>query len=158
MTRNEPALPNGVVFGYYPRMKIFAAFLGLAIAIVLPSARAQQSPDDQYIAIYSQVQQADALQTAGQPRQALADYTQALAELQKFQKMFPDWDSKIVSYRLNYLTGKVNDLTAQFPAILKSETPPSAPSTPASSNAITNEMPMTTNAVSSVDVETQIST
>lgn len=137
-------------------MKRFAALLGLAIAVVLPPARAQQNPDDQYIAIYSLIQQADALQGAGQPRQAHADYTQALAGLQKFQKMFPDWDSKVVSYRLDYLKGKINNLTAQFPAIPKSETPASMPSTPAPPNAAANAAPPAANAVSATDGEMQL--
>ena len=87
-------------------MKRFAAILGLAVAVVLLPARAQQNPDDQYIAIYSLIQQADTLQTTGQPRQALADYTQALVGLQRFQKMYPDRDATIVSYRIELRHGK----------------------------------------------------
>ena len=79
-----------MAFGYFAGMKCFAAFVGMAFAFVLPMARAQQSPDTQYIAIYSLIQQADSLQAASQPRSALAGYTQALADLQRFQKAFPD--------------------------------------------------------------------
>ena len=132
---NEPALPNRVPFGYFDRMKRFAALLGLAIAVVLPPARAQQTPDDQYIAIYSLMQQADALQAGGQPRQALAGYTQALAGLQKFQKLYPDSDPTIVSYRLNYLTGKIKELSAQYPPIPDGGTPPASTSTNAPANS-----------------------
>src|ERR1035438_6137948 len=114
---NSAALPSRPAFGYFPGMKRFAALVGLVLFVALPMARAQQSPDDQYIAIYNLMQEADALQEAGQPRQALADYTQALAGLQKFQKIFPLWDSEIVTYRLNYLADKVNSLAAQLPAI-----------------------------------------
>jgi len=103
-------------------MKRFAALVGLVLVVVLPTARAQQSPDDQYIAIYNLMQQADTLQANGQPRQALADYTQALTGLQKFQKVFPFWDPEIVTYRLNYLTDKVNGLAAQLPAMPQSGT------------------------------------
>jgi tetratricopeptide (TPR) repeat protein len=132
-------------------MRRFAAFVGLALAIALPMARAQQSPDDQYIAIYRLIQQADALQAAGQPRSALAGYTEALAELQKFQKMFPNWDSKIVSFRLDYLAEKVNNLAAQSPAIPQNGTP---------TNAAVNPSPPAADAVSvappATDVETQL--
>ena len=127
-------------------MKRFAALVGLVLSIALPMARAQQSPDDQYIAIYNLMQEADALQEAGQPRQALADYTQALAGLQKFQKIFPLWDSEIVTYRLNYLADKVSSLTAQLPAIS-----PTAP-TPAT-NAIPAAAPATAPAA---DATTQL--
>ena len=138
-------MPNRAAFGYFSGMKRFAALLGLALAVALPSARAQQNPDDQYIAIYSQMQQADALQASGQPRQALAGYTQALAGLQKFQKMFPYWDSEIVTYRLNYLTDKVNGLAAQFPAVPQSATPTNAAvnPTPPAANAVPAAAPAT---------------
>jgi tetratricopeptide (TPR) repeat protein len=125
-------------------MKRFAALLGLALAVALPTARAQQNPDDQYLAIYNQMQQADTLQASGQPRQALAGYTQALAGLQKFQKMFPYWDPEIIAYRLSYLADKVNGLAAQFPAVPQSATatnaavnpaPPAASAVPAATPA-----------------------
>jgi tetratricopeptide (TPR) repeat protein len=135
-------------------MKHFAALVGLILAVALPQARAQQSPDDQYIAIYSLIDQADTLQVAGQPRSALAGYTQALAELQKFQKMFPDWDAKIVSYRLDYLARKINDLAAQFPAATPGVTPPPAPT-----NAVVSAIAPATNSVSTTpdaDVEMQL--
>jgi tetratricopeptide (TPR) repeat protein len=151
-------LPNRVAFGYFPGMKRFAALVGLALAVALPMARAQQNPDDQYIAIYSLMQQADALQAAGQPRSALAGYTQALADLQKFQKIFPYWDSKIVTFRLNYLTEKVNALAAQFPPLPESGTPPPAP-TP--TNAAVNPTRSAANPVSAApaaDMETQLVT
>ena len=127
-------------------MKRFAALVGLVLSIALPMARAQQSPDDQYIAIYNLMQEADALQEAGQPRQALADYTQALAGLQKFQKIFPLWDSEIVTYRLNYLADKVNSLAAQLPAIS-----PTAP--PPATNAISATAPA---AAPAADATTQL--
>jgi len=136
-------------------MKRFIALAGLIFALVLPAARAQQSPDDQYIVIYSLIQQADALQSGGQPRQALDGYTQSLAELQKFQKTFPDWNSKIVSFRLDYLAQKINGLAAQFPAPRQNVTPPPAPT-----NAASNEIPPATTVVPAApvtDAEMQLS-
>ena len=136
-------------------MKRFAALVGLILAVALPTARAQQNPDDQYIAIYSLIQQADALQSGGQARQALDGYTQALAELQKFQKVFPDWDPKIVTFRLDYLAQKINGLAAQFQAPRQNVTPP-----PATNNAAANAMPPATNAVPAApatDAEMQLS-
>jgi tetratricopeptide (TPR) repeat protein len=143
------------VFGYFSGMKQFVALVGLVLAVALPQARAQQSPDDQYIAIYSLIQQADALQAAGQPQQALASYTEALARLQKFQKAFPDWDSKIVIFRLNDLTEKVNGLAAQFPADTQKGRPPNP--TPAAAAA--SATPPAANAVSAApatDMEIQL--
>ena len=156
---HNAALPSRAAFGYFLGMKHFAALVGLAIAVALPQARAQQNPDDQYIAIYSLIQQAEALQAADQPRSALAGYTQALAELQKFQKVFPDWDSKIVSFRLNYLAEKVNGLTAQLPAIPQNVVPPPALPTPTNS-AVNPTPPPLANPVSAApatDAEMQLS-
>ena len=145
-------------------MKRFAALAGLILVIALPMARAQQSPDDQYIAIYSLMQQADALQAADQPRSALAGYTQALAELQKFQKAFPYWDPEIIAYRLNYLTSKVNGLAAQLPTVPQSATPTNMPPTlaptPPPTNTVANSTPLAANAVPAVpaaDLEAQLS-
>jgi Flp pilus assembly protein TadD len=104
-------------------MKLFAALLFLALAGGLPRAHAQQGPDDQYVIIYSLMQRADELALTGQPQQALEQYAEVQGDLQKFQKIFPDWNPKIVSFRLNYLAEKIGGLTAQFPA---TNTPPVA--------------------------------
>jgi len=84
-------------------------------------------------------------QANGQPRQALADYTQALAGLQKFQKIFPFWDSEIVAYRLNYLTDKVNSLAAQLPPLPQNGTPPAT-------NAVSAVAPAATDAAAQLSV------
>ena len=96
-------------------MKRLVALLILFLAALLPSARAQQGPDDQYIIIYTLMQQADSLDSSGQPRQALAQYVQVQGELQKFQKIYPDWNPRIVSFRLNYLAEKIAEVTAKLP-------------------------------------------
>jgi tetratricopeptide (TPR) repeat protein len=98
-------------------MKLFSALAILLLALALPQARAQQNPDDQYVAIYGEIQQADSLQASGQPRQALAGFVAAQTELQKFHKMYPDWDGKIVTYRLNYLAEKTASLIALLPPL-----------------------------------------
>jgi tetratricopeptide (TPR) repeat protein len=110
-------------------MKLFAALLFLALAVGLPRAHAQQGPDDQYVIIYSLMQRADELALTGQPQQALEQYAEVQGDLQKFQKIFPDWNPKIVSFRLDYLAEKIGGLTAQFPAT-------NAPTVTAISNSI----------------------
>lgn len=102
--------------GYCARMKYLAVFATLLLALASLSAHAQATPDDQYISIYTQIQQADSLLAAGQTEQALNAYTQAYQQLQQFEKVFPDWNQRIVTFRLNYLEQKINDLTAKAPA------------------------------------------
>ncbi|HEX5400319.1 MAG TPA: tetratricopeptide repeat protein [Verrucomicrobiae bacterium] len=138
-------------------MKRLVALVGIVFASLLPSARAQQSPDDQYVVIYSLIQQADSLQAGGQAREALTDYTQALTALRNFQRMFPHWNEVIVGYRLNYLTGKVKDLAAQFPATTNNAAPATTPPVSAAPAAT----PPATNAVSTPEAtaaEMQINT
>ncbi len=111
-------------------MKRLVALLILILAAQLPSARAQQGPDDQYIVIYTLMQQADLLDSSGQPRQALAQYIQVQGELQKFQKIYPDWSPRIVSFRMNYLAEKIAEETAKLPVVPQSGAPPPAPLAP----------------------------
>src|SRR6185312_4937099 len=103
---------KGHGLGYCAVMKYLAALVGLALLAFAPlQASAQSTPDDQYISIYNQIQQADSLQAAGQTSQALSGYTQALQQLQKFQKVYPDWNQRVVNFRINYLSQKVTSLT-----------------------------------------------
>jgi cytochrome c-type biogenesis protein CcmH/NrfG len=95
------------------------SFLLAAVFLIslLPSARAQMDADDQYIAIYGVVQQADTQIGAGEPQQALASLTAAQAQLQKFQKQYPDWNPGIISYRLDAVAKKIATLQAQVAAV-----------------------------------------
>jgi hypothetical protein len=93
-------------------MKFFAA-LALALFLAIPAARAQQSPDDQYVIIYVLIQQGDAYVNSGQAQQALGEYVEAQRELEKFQKVYSDWNPQIVNYRLKYLADRIQALTPQ---------------------------------------------
>jgi len=110
-------------------MKRLVVLLFLILAALLPPARAQQGPDDQYIVIYSLMQQADTLGSSGQPRQALAQYVQVQGELQKFQRIYPDLEPENCHFRLNYLMEKIAEVTAKLPVIRKNGTP--SPALPA---------------------------
>jgi Flp pilus assembly protein TadD len=109
-------LPKDVHIGYFLFMKRLVALVGLLLAAMLPEARAQQTPDDQYVIIYSLMQQADGLENSGEPRRALAQYVETQAELQKFQKIFPDWHPNIIAFRLDYLAEKIAEISAKVPA------------------------------------------
>ncbi len=121
-----PALPNEDGFGYVATMKRFAALAVLFLTFLLSPARAQQGADDQYLIIYSLMQQADTLAGAGHASEALAGFVEAQGELQKFQNAYPDWDPKIVNFRMSYLAEKIAELTPQIPAT--NTPPPVAPS------------------------------
>ena len=117
-------------------MKRFLVVTILALLALSPMARAD-GPDDQYVAIYSLIQQADALNEKGDAAAALAKYNEAQYALTRFQASFPDTYVKVVKYRLGYLVGKITQLTATVNAQEKSETntPPSSLVTPGGTNA-----------------------
>jgi Flp pilus assembly protein TadD len=119
-------------------MKAFFTLLVLSLLLWSPSVRAD-GPDDEYVGIYSQIEQADNLNEKGKTAPALTNYVAAEKALKVFKKNYPDWNPKIVTYRLKYLAGKIATLPAQ--------TPPGANSTNAPAPALTNApATMTTNA------------
>ncbi len=97
-------------------MKRIAALAVLLLMVMRPPAHAQEGADDQYLIIYSLMQQADSSSSAGRSSEALAGFVEAQSELLKFQKVYPDWNPKIVSFRLSYLAEKIAELTPQIPA------------------------------------------
>ena len=94
-------------------MKWFSVVV--ALLLVLPVARAE-GPDDQYVRIYNLIQEADKLNGSEQPREALPKYREAQTMLEHFQKGYPDWNPKVISYRLNYVAGKIAGLPASVTA------------------------------------------
>ncbi|MFZ0825888.1 MAG: hypothetical protein WAO02_00555, partial [Verrucomicrobiia bacterium] len=123
-------------------MKRLVALLVLAV-VLLPAARAQSGgPDDQYVVIYSLMQQADASDSSGQPRQALAQYLDVQAELQKFGKIYPDWNPRIVNFRLNYLAEKIAEVTVKLP-VATNLPPVVTAAAPAASGAVPPTVPST---------------
>ncbi len=88
-------------------------FLALALPFFLaltPGAWAD-GPDDDYVSIYNIIQQADSLNEKGQLGQARARYSDAFTALKKFQAGYPDWNIKVVRYRLNYLSSKISQIS-----------------------------------------------
>ena len=91
--------------------------LAFAAVLLLPlAARAQESPEDRYIAIYDLIQQADSLNDANDTKEAQAKYIEAQTDLKKFQQDFPTWNIKIVNFRMNYLAGKILPTAALQPS------------------------------------------
>jgi len=106
-TSNQHGLIGGASnIQFSMNLRCFAGLVVVALLLAAWGARAD-GPDDEYLGIYTLIQQADALSTNGPPGSALAKYQQAQTALRKFQKSHPDWNVKTVSYRLNYLAEKV---------------------------------------------------
>ncbi|MEY2429686.1 MAG: hypothetical protein QOJ40_2571 [Verrucomicrobiota bacterium] len=95
-------------------MKLLSALVIAFSLLSFAPARAQ-GPDDQYVRIYNLIQEGDSLAKSSQPSQALAKYLEAQTSLQRFQKGYPDWNSKVVSFRLNYLAERIAGTTPRVP-------------------------------------------
>jgi Flp pilus assembly protein TadD len=106
-------------------MKRLLVLVVLALFVVPVKA---EGPDDQYLTIFSLIQEADA---NPQPTQALTRYLQAQTALQRLQRTYPDWNAKVVSFRLSYLALKIETLSAQAPV--------RAPSNPVAQPGAPNE-------------------
>ena len=94
-------------------MKWFSIIVALLLA--LSGARAE-GPDDQYIRIYTLIQEADKLNSSGQPSEALPKYLEAQTALQRFQAGYPDWNVKVIKFRLSYVAEKIAAVSARVPA------------------------------------------
>ncbi|MDQ6632928.1 MAG: tetratricopeptide repeat protein [Verrucomicrobiota bacterium] len=69
-----------------------------------------EGPDDQYLQIYSLIQQADTLNQNGQGTVAAQKYLEAQSALTKLQSIYPNWNEKVVKYRLSYVAEKLTPL------------------------------------------------
>ncbi|HTB86256.1 MAG TPA: hypothetical protein VK742_21590, partial [Candidatus Sulfotelmatobacter sp.] len=83
-----------------------AAFILIAAALVFlaPPAVAQ---DDDYLTVYSVIEQADSLAANGRTAQAHAKYLEAQRDLAAFKQDNPNWNNQMVSYRMDYVADKI---------------------------------------------------
>jgi hypothetical protein len=88
------------------RKNCFLAWILLALLLTLSAAQAA-GPDEDYLAVYDLIDQADTLSASGKTSEAYAKYVEAQRALAAFQKGNPGWNAKTVSFRLNYLTEKI---------------------------------------------------
>jgi tetratricopeptide (TPR) repeat protein len=128
-------------------MKRIAALLTLIFVAGIFCVRAQQSADSQYVNLCGLIQQADGLAKSGNLRGALAEYTSVQTQLQQFQHGFPGWNPQIITFRLKYLTEKINDLNAQLK-------PAATPPLPTPKNDATTGSPVIVPAVDSGEAAT----
>jgi Flp pilus assembly protein TadD/predicted nucleic acid-binding Zn-ribbon protein len=116
----------------------------LAAALGLSTAARAEGPDDQYIEIYKVIQEGDQLAGSGQPDLAKQRYLQAQSELKQLQASYPNWNQKLVDFRLHMIETKLGGAVPQpaqaaqptapvpqAPARVKAEAPENVPSSPA---------------------------
>jgi len=129
-TGNRPCFTRSTSKTQIPvNLKGFWCLLIVTLLVTLLPARAEE-PEDQYLRIYGLVQQADALNTSGQPGPALAKYREAHKALLSFQRENPQWNKKVVSFRLNDVAEKVAALSEKAPTLAGGGTGTNLTSTP----------------------------
>jgi tetratricopeptide (TPR) repeat protein len=130
-----------------PLMNKFVT-LGLVIFCGFVSSVPGQGLDDEYVQIFRLIQEADSLSDTA-PGQALAKYLDAQAALDRLHKGTPDWNTRIVNYRLTYLADRIARLSATTSA-------PSSLST--NNNKIAAETPVAEKPVPPTDWQAQLNT
>jgi len=124
--KNEAIVP--ATKRVFPRLgKYFSAWLVLGLLLVLGVARVQ-GQDDDYLVVYSIIDQADALNASGKMVQAHNKYIEAKRAMVTFQQNYPDWKTSTVNFRLKYLDQKIAATTA---SAVPATTPAPANSAPA---------------------------
>jgi len=103
-------LPNNFLPATLRRMKPFVALACAAFIFSVLAARAA-GPDDQFVELYGLIQEADRLADSGETRFAIAKYVEAQTGLKNLQTNHPDWNAKIVSFRLGYVASRLEPLT-----------------------------------------------
>jgi Flp pilus assembly protein TadD len=114
LPRASPLDYDGQTMRWIASLALFLVLTGVARAI---------SSDDQYLNIYNEVLQADALKHDGQNRAAAIKYAEAQTRLQKLKSDFPDWNNAVVTFRLQYLSNKLQEIGKDLPP----STTPAAP-------------------------------
>lgn len=110
-------------------MKRFATLLALLIAATPATLKA--GPDEDFIAIYHQLQEADQALANGQTSAAKQRYTAVQTGLKRLQEAYPGWSAKVVEFRLKYVTDKLASMgDVAAPAAQQPSAQPAAPANP----------------------------
>ena len=83
--------------------------LALFLAVLPASGRDR---DDRYLKVFDLIAEGDSLSKSNKQSAALAKYQEAYSGLQSFQRDYPEWNPKTVSFRLKDLSEKITTLSA----------------------------------------------
>jgi hypothetical protein len=91
-------------------------YLVIAAALLFsPWPARAATPDDDYLKIFDQIQQADKLIAGAKTNAALAKYQEAQNALYAFRKAHPDLLVSTIKFRLNYVADRIATLTLKAP-------------------------------------------
>jgi tetratricopeptide (TPR) repeat protein len=84
----------------------------IGLLLLAFAAYVRAGADEDYVQIYTLIQEGDTLELL-HPDQALAKFTDAQTQLQRFQRIYPGWNDRVVNFRLSYLSSKILILSAK---------------------------------------------
>ena len=84
-----------------------------AASIATDNTLEEYDPDDLYVEVYNTILGADEARQMGKKRAAWELYSQAQNLLQDIQKKYPDWNKKLIDFRLSYVKAKMEQFTEQ---------------------------------------------
>jgi len=90
---------------WLPGLILLALFLA-----VLPASGRDR--DDRYLKVFDLIAEGDSLSKSNKQSAALAKYQEAYSGLQSFQRDYPEWNPKTVSFRLKDLSEKITTISA----------------------------------------------
>jgi hypothetical protein len=95
---------------YDLNLRHWLQFAVLALFAVSSALKANEA-EEQFVAIYNAIQQADSLAASNNPTAALKKYQSAERALQSLQRANPNWNRTVVAFRMDYLAQKIAALS-----------------------------------------------
>lgn len=86
--------------------------LGVVVAVVNLALPLVAGPDDDFVAAYQLIQQTDAERERGESSRARDGYLKAQDMLRALKRSYPQWNDRVVAYRLRYVAEKLEALPA----------------------------------------------
>jgi tetratricopeptide (TPR) repeat protein len=90
--------------------------VALVLLLAVPLLIQGQSPDDKYLRVYGLLEQAERLNEAGQTRSSVTRYLEAQIALKELQQAHPGWNAKLIDYRLEDISARLEQLTKKSAA------------------------------------------
>lgn len=103
----------------------------LLATIILCAVPVLAGPDDDFVEIYQLIQRTDAQREAGRWSDARNGYERAQELLRALKKGYPQWNERVVAYRLRYVAGKLEQIPAATAPATDTAAAPGVPATAA---------------------------
>src|SRR5687767_10606593 len=113
-TRQERRCQSDARAGMLRRMIRYVVIAWVLCIAALTDAQGQ-TPDEKYVGVYHLIQEADNLNDNGNLREAVSRYLQAQTALKNFEAAHPDWNPRIVKFRLEYIAARLEPLPRKMP-------------------------------------------